>query len=312
MSLNLRKIISKYKRALTIIIVYYVLLLSLSYYVKSNELFDDPIHLTPLIPSDDMYMQVELILLVFVPISALIGGLVGGYILAPIFLFLHKKIVGPKLFYWIQERPKSKTFGTLIRGYFPALLTININSIILFSFPWILDLILNQEFLERALIYDSVYSNFYIPGFLVLLMFTISLGTLVFSPTWFLTDAGIMYSNKEKVAGTDQLVEVRTVGGRFTDFLRGYAGIGVALSYLQFLLSFINEIVGPILANPINLVAFLVFFFGIPFFLLITTLPSLIIFDMMKERRLRFIRKIAEKMGISDFIEINLQKVNKD
>ena len=94
------------------------------------------------------------------------------------------------------------------RGYFPALLTININSILLFSVPWVIDLILNQEFLERELIYGSVYSNYYIPGFLVLLLFTISLGTLVFSPTWFLTDAWIMYSNKEKVAGTDQLIEV--------------------------------------------------------------------------------------------------------
>jgi len=170
---------------------------------------------------------------------------------------------------------------------------------------------INQEFLDRALIYGSVYTNYYIPGFLVLLMFTISLGTLVFSPTWFLTDAGIMYSNKEKVAGTDQLIEVRTVGGRFTDFLRGYAGIGVALSYLQFLLSYMDEIGGPILANPINLVAFLLFFFGIPIFLLISILPSLIIFDLMKERRLRFIRKLAEKMGIVDFVDISLEKVDR-
>ena len=128
-----------------------------------------------------------------------------------------------------------------------------------------------------------------------MLLFTICLGTLTFSPTWFLTDAGITYSNKEKVAGTDQLVEVRTVGGRFTDFLRGYAGIGVVFVYLQFLLSYMAEIGGPILANPINLIAFLLFFFGIPIFLLITILPSLIIFDLMKEKRLKFIRSMAEK-----------------
>lgn len=304
--------VSRYKRALIIILVYYVLLLCLSYYVRSNELFDDPIYLTPFVPSNDMYVQVNLILLVFVPVSALIGGLLGGYFLAPIFLFLHKKIFGSKYSYWIQESPKSQTFGTMSRGYFPALLTININSIMLFSIPWIINLILNQEFQERALIYGSVYSNYYIPGFLVLLIFTISLGTLVFSPTWFLTDAGIMYSNKKKVARNDQLIEVRTVGGRFTDYLRGYAGIGVALSYLQFLLSYMDEIGGPILANPINLIAFLLFFFGIPIFLLITILPSLIFFDLIKERRLRFIRNIAEKMGIADFVEISLEKVNRN
>jgi len=257
-----------------------------------------------------MYVQVELILLVIVPVSALIGGLVGGYLLAPIFLFIHKKIFGLKLFYWIQDRPRSQTFRTMIRGYFPALLAININSIILFSAPWILELILNEEFLERALT-DGVYSNLYIPGFLVLLMFTISLGTLIFSPTWFLNDAGIMYSNKEKVEGTPQLVEARAVGGRFTDFLRGYAGIGVAFSYLQFLLVYMNELMGPILANPINLIAFLVFFFGLPIFLLIAVIPSLIILDITKEHRIRFVRNFAEKMGIADFVKISLEKIKR-
>ena len=310
--MKIGRLISKYKKALIIILAYYILLISLSFYVSTNELFDDPIYLTPLIPSNDMYVQVELILLVFVPFSSLIGGLVGGYFLAPIFLFLHKNIVGSKLFYWIQERPKSHTFGTMIRGYFPALLAININSIILFSAPWMLDLILNKEFARRTLIYGSVYTNFYIPGFLVLLIFTISLGTLVFSPTWFLTDAGIMYSNNEQAKGTDQLIEVRTVGGRFTDFLRGYAGIGVVFVYLQFLLSYMAEIGGPVLANPINLIVFLLFFFGIPIFLLITILPSLIIFDLMKEKRLRFIRSLAEKMGIVDFVDISLEKANRN
>ena len=85
----------------------------------------------------------------------------------------------------------------------------------------------------------------------------------------------------------------------------------MAFSYLQFLLSYMDEIGGPILTNPINLVAFLLFFFGIPIFLLITILPSLIIFDLMKERRLRFIRKVAEKMGINDFVDISLEKVER-
>ena len=253
MNLKLKRFISKYKTALIIIIAYYVLLLCLSYYVESNELFDNPIYLTPIIPSDDMYVQVNLILLIFVPVSALIGGLIGGYLLSPILLFLHRSIFGSRYSYWIQERPKSQNFGAMLQGYFPALLTININSIILFSFPWIIDLILNQEFLERAVIYGSVYTNYYVPGFLVLLMVTISLGTLIFSPTWFLTDAGIIYSNKEKLRGRNKLVEVRTVGGRFTDYLRGYAGIGVALAYLQFLLSYMDELEGAILANPICL-----------------------------------------------------------
>ena len=88
MDSNPRMVISKYKRPLIILLAYYVLLLCLSYYVRSSNLFDDPIYLTPFVPSTDMYVQVNLILLVFVPVSALIGGLFGGYFLAPIFLLI--------------------------------------------------------------------------------------------------------------------------------------------------------------------------------------------------------------------------------
>ena len=70
-----------------------------------------------------------------------------------------------------------------------------------------------------------------------------------------------------------------------------------------------DEIGGPILANPINLVAFLLFFFGIPVFLLVAILPALIILDLMIERRLRFIRKLAENMGITDFADVTVVKV---
>lgn len=45
--------------------------------------------------------------------------------------------------------------------------------------------------------------------------------------------------------------------------------------------------------------------------MLIAVLPSLIIFDIMKEHRLRFIRNFAEKMGITDFVEISFKKVER-
>ena len=247
-----------------------------------------------------------LILLVFAPISALIGGLVGGYLLAPSFLFIHKKILGKKLLYGIQDRPQPKTFRKITRGYYPSLLAININSIILFSVPWILNFILNREFEEFG---GGLYTTTYVPAFLVLLMFTMGLGTLVFSPTWFLTDAGIVYSNEESVAGTDEPVEGRAVGGRYMDFLRGFAGLGVVFSYIQFLSVYISEQTIP--PNPIDIIVFAVFFFGLPIFLLIAVIPSLIVLDITKERRIRFVRNFAVRMGITDFVEISFEKVNR-
>jgi len=90
-------------------------------------------------------------------------------------------------------------------------MTLSINFIILFSAPQIFELIVNAETMG------------YMSGFIVLLMFTTGLGTLVFAPTWFLTDAGIVYSNEKKVLGKDQPVEIRTVYVRFSCVSPGYS-----------------------------------------------------------------------------------------
>jgi len=308
MDSKLRRSIPKYKKALIIIFAYYVLVLILLVYAYSSvefqAVFNHGNYLTWLIPIYNMWAQIALIFLAFAPISALIGGLVGGYLLAPVLLFIHKNVLGSRLLYGIQDRPQPRTFDKISRGWFPTLLAISINFIILFSARWVLDPILYLEL--RA---GPVYRSLYMPEFLVLLMFTTGLGTLVFSPTWFLTDAGVVYSNKEKVARSDQPVEGRTVGGRFTDFLRGYAGIGVVLSYLQFLSFFLVEQQLPV--DPIGQIGSLVFFFGFPIFVLIAIIPSLILLDMTKEHRIRYVRTVAGKMGITDFVEISFEKVNR-
>lgn len=308
MDLSISRLMPRYKRALIIVVAFDVLLISLGVYFSLSETYSDRDPwvngFTSLIPSNDIYVEVTLILLVLAPISALIGGLIGGYFLAPVFLFIHKNnFLESKLLYGIQDRPRPQTFRRMTRGYYPALLALNINSIVLFSFPWILDFILNQEFVELE---GSMYTMAYMPGFLVLLMFTAGLGTMVFSPTWSLTDAGIVYSNKEKVAGTDQPVEGRAVGGRYTDFLRGYAGLGVVFSYIQFLSVYISEQTIP--PNPIDVIVFALFFFGLPIFLLIAVIPSLIVLDITKEHRMRFVRNFAARMGITDFVEISFEK----
>jgi hypothetical protein len=309
MDWNIRAFILKYKRALVIVLMNYVLLAGIYVYFASSETFiADPWvrGFTPLIPSNDINVEVILILLVYAPISAFIGGLIGGYLVAPIFLFIHKNILGSKFIYGIQDLPQPKTLRKINRGYFPSLLAININSIVLFSAQWILNFILNKEFLELE---GGIYTTIYVPAFLVLLMFTVGLGTLVFSPTWFLTDAGIVYSNEDRVAGTDEPVEVRAVGGRFTEFVRGYAGLGVVFSYIQFLSVYISEQAIP--PNPLDLVTFLMFFLGLPIFLLIAVIPSLIIFDIMRRHRTCFIRKFAVKLGITKLVKISFKEVNQ-
>jgi hypothetical protein len=63
-------------------------------------------------------------------------------------------------------------FKKISREYYPALFAININSIILFSAPGVLHLILNPDVVG---VESLVYSTTYVPGFLVLVMFTIGI-----------------------------------------------------------------------------------------------------------------------------------------
>ncbi len=81
------------------------------------------------------------------------------------------------------------------------------------------------------------------------------------------------------------------------------------LSYLQFISVYISEQAIP--PNPIDVIIFLVIFLGLPIFLLIGVIPSLILLDMTKAHRIRFVRNFAEKMGITDFVKFSLEKIDR-
>lgn len=59
-----------------------------------------------------------------------------------------------------------------------------------------------------------------------------------------------------------------------------------------------------------DIIVFVLFFFGLPIFLIIAVLPSLIILNVMKERKIRFVRDVANGMGITDFVQISFEKVD--
>ena len=45
--------------------------------------------------------------------------------------------------------------------------------------------------------------------------------------------------------------------------------------------------------------------------MLLAVIPSLIILDITKEHRIRFVRNFAEKMGITDFVKISFEKIKR-
>ena len=103
------------------------------------------------------------------------------------------------------------------------------------------------------------------------------------------------------VRGKGRPVEARAVGGWFNDYLRGYFGFGVAVSYLQILVVYFNEVLSQGLS--INL-ADLIGWFGFPIYVIITVIPSLIILDLIQEHRVQYIKRVAARMGITKVVKI--------
>ena len=289
------KLYKKYRKALLIFVGAEALITLLVIYGLSvGQAFDA----SPLIPFTNVFHEIMFVFIV-IPISSTIGVIIGGYALAPIFLLFHK-IIYRKAIYGIQETNPAKTFKRTLQGYYPGLLAFNISSIILFLAPKIRNRLLSPGMLEEApLVYQYIFEN------LFLLMFTIALSMLIFSPGWFLIDAGIVYSTEEQVRGTDRPVEGRTVGGVFNDYLKGYSGFSIAFSYLQILLVSITDLIN---LEKIDF-ATLIGFFGIPVYVILTVIPTFVILDLTRDHRIQYVRRVAAKKGITRVVKISFESV---
>lgn len=255
---------------------------------------------TPLLPIEGGWGGL-CILLFFIPISASSGAIIGGYVLSPVYLLFHK-LFYRKMKYGIQKVPQSMSFKHIYKGLYPALLSVNINSMIIFSNPGLLEKVL----VSSLLLPDVDFPLRYALGSLVLMMFTIGLSMFVFSPAWFLVDAGIVYSTYEYVRGRDLPFEVRAVGGWFYDYIKGYAGFSVAFSYLQLVLVYYYfEILGGYAVDIVEII----FIFGIPLFITLLLIPSFILFDIIKDSRTQFVRRIAKRMGITKYVETTFKEI---
>jgi hypothetical protein len=198
------------------------------------------------------------------------------------------------MIYGIQEINPAEGFKRAFQGYYPALMAFNIGFIILYSAPDLKNQLFSPPVLEMMPL-----SMQYIVGNLFLMMFTIGLSMLVFSPGWFLIDAGIVCSTREHVRGKGRPVEGRTVGSWFNDYLKGHSGFSVALSYFQILVVFYKEaIIVEQKIDPVDLIGW----FGLPIYVVFTVIPCLILLDLTQEHKAQYIRRIAERMGITKVV----------
>jgi hypothetical protein len=294
-------VLLEYRKALLIFTRVYVILGGISLYGFLGSPEDERnTNFTPYLPVQGLFVEPMLGLLVCA-VTAILGALVGGYALSPLYLVIHK-LLYRKMIYGVQEVPPPETFKGTLNGWYPTLLAFHINSILLLSNKELSSRILTAEAVK--LLGQDMMVN--LVASMILLMLTLALGVMVFSPIWFLLDAGIVYSTKKHVRGMGRPFEVRAVGGWFHDYLRGYAGFGVALSFILILL----EYIGPEIAQR-GLVANLSdisWMFGLPVFITLTVIPAHIVLDITREHRIGYVRKVARATGITDTVSVSYQR----
>ncbi len=288
--------ISKYRKAILFFILYLILfgILSGFYYYLATP------SLTPFLPDVNKGGQLGLMFFIIYPLSAILGSIVGGYVLSPLYLILHKKIIGSKMAYGIQEKPPSTKFHKSFHGFFPTLIALNF-ALMLGPLPLVYESII-------APIYWTASGENAFAAILTLLMFFIGISAFIFSPIWFLLDGGITYTNKEKVENKDNPLEVRAVGGWYLFIMKGYAGISVLIEYVLFFDLFIRQMLTLALHD---VVIALIIFVPFPITLTFVFVPAIIVLDISKEHRKNYVKKWANKFGITDILEVNVEKTNR-
>lgn len=281
--------IQKYKKPILIILIYYIFLLFFFGLLAD-------------VPDRALIL---LITLVIFPLMALGGLLIGSKLLSLLFLFIHTKILGRGMVYGIEDKPSSTKFDKTWRGIFPALMAITFTLMFVFN-KTVVTTLASLSNLSSPNEVDRIMNTF-----ILLLIVTIFISCILFGGIWALLDAGLVYSNVEKVKNTDKPTEQKSVGGFFQTSLKGYAGIGALLAYYQFAVQ-IMEILSAD-SEEFNPVMILVWAFYIPFPILIaiTILPGILFLDMTRQVTKKYIHKWAKKFGITKHLEFIVKEAEE-
>lgn len=229
-------------------------------------------------------------IVLLLPISGIIGILM-GYLLAPLFLLVYKKIIGRKLLFGLQDRPNPDKFIGTFKAFFPALMATNFALLLLFQ-PSIMNFPLFKPFFNT-------------PGTIILMFFilctiTMVLAMALFSAAWFIIDAGIVSTNKKKAENRSDPIVVQSVGGWYLTLLKGYAGISVIIGLYTFLVE-MYELYGDSMHFSIP-----IFIIPLPILISLWSLPSIILLDKTYVKRRNYILKYAQKFGIQKEIDVQI------
>ena len=238
-------------------------------------------------------------------ISSIIGVLL-GYIIAPIYLYIHRITIGRNKTYYIENRPKfeefrRKNFYGIFKALFPALLVLNI-AFVLSDNPIIQELIVREnpnpppnEPAEFIALGSKIVTFFIMSGLGMVIPMAL------FSGAWILSDAGIVSKNKNKIEDSLVPVEVIAIGNTFISFFQGYAGISFVITLYVFVSETIFAIGGG---------AHFSVYIGlplVPLILVLMSIPAMFIVDLTWNHRKKAILKTARKIGAIEIVDIEIK-----
>ena len=281
----------KYLKSLTLFLIYCILWLIFSTVLYI--LIPKGTQLTQYLNINSIGIEMGLIFIIIIPVSSLVGYLFGGYVLSPVFLYFHVKLFKKRVDYGIQIN-KFEGFKYGIEGIFSSLMAINF-TLLLLNIPNLAQIIVGNS-------WDDATG--FIRAFPVILVFTLFFTAILFSPTWYLMDSGILYSNEKNLEETNKPIEVRSIGRWYGQFLKGYSGVSVVITYFDFVRIFLFE---HSVFEPILFIVLLIIFIPFPLLLVIPTIPTLIIADKMKEHRVNYVNKIARRLDIISQVEVTFK-----
>ncbi|MBY8983187.1 MAG: hypothetical protein KGD57_09575 [Candidatus Lokiarchaeota archaeon] len=262
--------------------------------------------LSPWIPTDWIITEMLIVFTIYTPFIGFLSYVLGGYILAPIFLFIHKKVFGRNLIYGIQEKPTPTTIKFFGKGFFPIMFSLMLatNLYAKFLTDDISNFLFSTDFnnyLGGTPVEQQMYN---IVGLLVTLPWTFGISMFLFASIWFLKNSGIIYSNEKKVKSISEPFIIRSVGGWFHTVIKGYAGIGVIVTYFTVIVDLIDIFVK---TNELFYLAISLILWGLLLImLLLATIPGLIFNEMIRHTSGDYVRRRGAKLGIVEFAEIKL------
>jgi hypothetical protein len=292
--------LKRYKKTLIIWIVFIVLFVSA---LLLNGLFVGSLNIYIILTQSLWYDTILIFLLI--PILSIPAYFLGGYLFAPLLIILHKRLLGRSFIYGIEERNRPSEFKrAFLKSIFPALMAFNI-AILLSDMSAIHDFIFAPSLILPPAIQQILTIT-------ILLPIVSAIGIAAFSAAFFLIDSGIEYSNKKqkKVRMGAYPTELRSMGTYYLYFLKGYAGIAVIIGIMKLLIEYLNALTllppGQAHIYLINLVSWPL----MPFIIALFMVPTVILQDYTYYSRNRFVRKWANKFGISGKIQDPLARNN--